>query len=244
MLLGLLDMYHLHYYPKFFHRFHIPQHFVLLVGYDEQNDAALVQDNGLPGIQSIPLSDLKAAWNVNVPGQGKPNTLFTFKFHDQPADLETIWRRCLKKRAALFLDPPVSFLGLSGMRRVQKEISQWKDELSTIQWMESLKSLATFTCSVVPNPPQALLKYPLGYIDPHQACRDRFSEELATAANEYHEDSWAQAADLFRESGKAIGNLTDLTVAALSGKKGAFTNASEIMVQVAKLEEAAFKMFV
>lgn len=72
VMLGLLDMYHLHYYPKLYHRFHIPQHFVLLVGYDEQNDAALVQDNGLPGVQSIPLDDLKAAWNVRVPGQANP----------------------------------------------------------------------------------------------------------------------------------------------------------------------------
>lgn len=128
------------------------------------------------------------------------------------------------------------------MQRVQKELSQWKDELTAVQWTESLKSLATFTCSVVPNPPQALLKYPLGYDDSHQACRDRFSEELAGAANEYHEDRWAQAANLFRQSGADIGSLTDLTVAALSGKSKSFMDASETMAQISKLEEAAFRL--
>ncbi len=34
VILGLLDMFHLPYYPRFYHRIHIPQHYVLLVGYD------------------------------------------------------------------------------------------------------------------------------------------------------------------------------------------------------------------
>lgn len=242
VMLGILDMYHLHYYTKFYHRFHIPQHYVLLVGYDEQKDAALVQDNGLPGIQTVPLAGLQAAWNVRVPGQGKPNTLFTFKFHDTLADLETIWRKGLKKRANLFLSPPVGFMGLSGMRRVQTEMGHWHDELGDPAWMESLRSLATFTCSKVPNPPQALLRYPLGYEDPHQACRDRFAMELADAARTCNMDNWIQAADLFKHSGEHIGRLTDLTVSALKGQKEAFAGAAEEMRQVAGFEETAFKL--
>ena len=242
VILGILDMYHLHYYKKFYHRFHIPQHYVLLVGYDAQQKTALVQDNGLPGVQTIPLNDLQAAWNVRVPGQGKPNTLFTFKFHDTIADLETIWRKGLNKRADIFLSPPVGFMGLSGMHRVQNEIGHWRDELSDPAWMESLRSLATFTCSKVPNPPQALLPYPLGYEDPHQACRDRFAVELADAARTYHMDNWLQAADLFKRSGEHIGLITDLTVAALKGNKDAFAATAGEMHQVADLEEAAFRL--
>ncbi len=73
VILGLLDMYHLPYYPQFYHRMHIPQHYVLLVGYDSDLDKAYVQDNGLKEVQTIPLNDLKEAWNVNLPGQGKKN---------------------------------------------------------------------------------------------------------------------------------------------------------------------------
>lgn len=244
VILGLLDMYHLPFYPKFYHRVHIPQHYVLLVGYDEQKDAALVQDTGLPGVQSIPLSDLQPAWDVRNPGQGKPNTLFTIKFNDQPASLESIWRRGLKKRAATFLNPPVGFLGIRGMRKLQKEISGWAEELDASAWKESMLSLVTFTCSVVPNLPQSLMPFPLGYTDPHQACRDRFAIELADAAKKYHEPVWAQAADLFRMSGEKIGSLTDLAVATLSGKKSLFDEASGLMAQIAYLEEAAFKMLV
>lgn len=242
VILGLLDMYHLPYYPKFYHRVHIPQHYVLLVGYDEQKDAALVQDTGLPGVQSIPLSDLRPAWDVRNPGQGKPNTLFTLKFNDQPATLESIWRRGLKKRAVSFLNPPVGFLGIRGMRKLQKEINGWSEELDASAWKESMLSLVTFTCSVVPNLPQALMPFQLNYTDPHQACRDRFAIELAEAVKEYREPVWAKAADLFRKSGEKIGSLTDLAVAALSDKKNLFEEASGLMAQIADLEEAAFKM--
>ena len=242
VILGLLDMYHLHYYPKFYHRVHIPQHFVQLVGFDEQNENALVQDNGLPGVQSIPLSDLQPAWNVSVPGQGKPNTLYTLKFNDHPASLESIWRNGLKKRASTFLNPPVGFMGLRGMKKAQKEMAQWSEELEDSAWIESLKSLATFTCSVVPNLPQSLLPFPLGYSDPHQACRDRFSAELADAAIEYHEPNWAQSADLFKKSGENIGKLTELAVEALSGNKLAFKNTPQIMAKIMELEEAAFRL--
>jgi hypothetical protein len=95
VILGLLDMYHLPYYPKFYHRIHIPQHFVLLVGYDEDQDTALVQDNGLPGIQEISLNDLRLAWNVNNPGQGQKNTLYILEFGSNIASLEEIVRLVL-----------------------------------------------------------------------------------------------------------------------------------------------------
>lgn len=244
VILGLLDMYHLPYYPKFYHRVHIPQHYVLLVGYDEQKDAALVQDTGLPGVQSIPMSDLQPAWNVRNPGQGKPNTLFTLKFNDQPATLESIWRRGLKKRAATFLNPPVGIFGIRGMRNLQKEINGWAEELGALAWKESMLSLVTFTCSVVPNLPQSMLPFPLGYTDPHQACRDRFADELTKAAKEYREPGWANASDLFKKSGEKIGSLTDLAVAALSGKKDILEEASGLMGQIADIEEAAFKLLV
>lgn len=215
---------------------------MLLVGTDDERKTVLVQDNGLAGIQSIPLEDLKEAWNVRVPGQGKPNTLYTLKFNQRPADLEAIWRRALKKRARLFLEPPVGFLGVRGMKKAQKEISVWVDELDIQAWEESLRSLATFTCSVVPNLPQALLPYPLGYEDPHHACRDRFAKELTSASETYHEKTWAKAANLFQESGVQIGRLTELACMALSGKPDAFRDASEIMKQIITFEEEAFKI--
>ncbi len=243
VLLGLLDMYHLPWYPKFYHKLHIPQHFELMVGYDEAKNTALVQDNGLPGIQSLPLEDLKSAWNIRVPGQGKPHTFYTFEFCDQPAALEEIWHRALKKRAFENLTPRIGFMGIQGLHKAQKEIGKWREELTHEHYMESLKSLATFTCSVVPNLPQELLPFPLGYDDPHQACRDRFAVELAEAGAEYHEPLWVEASELFRQSGTYIEKVTELTVEAINGKESAMNLMPGLLQEIARLETGAWQIF-
>lgn len=247
VIIGLLDMYHLPYYPKFYHRVHIPQHFVLLVGYDESREVALVQDNGLSEIQSVPLEDLRLAWNVNNPGQGKPNTLYILHFDEKITDLPEIVENGLKKRANLFLNPSSGMMGWRGMQRAQTDFSRWADELNETQWRESLRSLATFTCSVVPNLPQRLLPYPLGYKDAHQAIRDRFAAELEGFSGVYDRPKWARAAGLLRASGEEIGALTDMAVNALledtlSGSKAAFAGASEVMGRILSLECEAFAL--
>jgi hypothetical protein len=242
VILGLLDMYHLPYYPKFYHRIHIPQHFVLLVGYDEDQDTALVQDNGLPEIQEISLSDLRSAWNVHNPGQGQKNTLYILEFGPKIASLEEIARQGVKKRADSFLNSPAGFMGLRGMRKAAQELSLWNAEMSEPQWTEALRFLATFTCSVVPNLPQRLLSFPLGYNDPHQACRDRFAQELLHFSRLYAQPQWERSADLFRTSGTLIEQLTQAATEALLGNKSAFDVAPDLMSRIANTEEQAFRL--
>jgi hypothetical protein len=241
VILGVLDMFHLPYFPKFYHRFHIPQHYVLLVGYDDAARAALVQDTGLPGVQRVPLADLRAAWDVRLPGQARPNTLHILTFPGRAAGVAEIVRSGLKGRAQLFLEPPNGFQGLRGMRKAQADLPRWRSELSAAQLEESLRFLATFTCSVVPNLPQRLLPDPLGYRDPHQAVRDRFAAALAGLAEEYHEPAWAQAAQCFAESGRCIAALTDAAVDALQGDPRALDRAPDLLGQIAALEEEAFR---
>ena len=81
-VLGPLDMYYLPFYEVLYHTRHIPIHYVLLVGYDE--DRAYVHDTDLPAVQEIPLQELEPAWDVNVPGLGKRNRLVIL---DVPSDL-------------------------------------------------------------------------------------------------------------------------------------------------------------
>ena len=128
------------------------------------------------------------------------------------------------------------------MHKAAAELPLWSAELSESQWTESLKSLATFTCSVVPNLPQGLLKYPLGYADPHQACRDRFSADLFNYAQIYHQIRWQQASGLFQASGSLIGQLTDVVVKALLKEKTAFDDVPALMKQIADTEEQAFRL--
>jgi hypothetical protein len=241
VMIGLLDMYHLPYFRKFYHRFHIPQHFVQVIGFDDSLNAAIIQDNSMADPQRVPMCDLQAAWNVSMPGQGKPFTYYVFEFGKQLATPQQIAMLGLPKSAAIYLYSTNSRQGSPGMQKASRDVANWKKELTPQQYKASLEFLATFTCSVVPNPPQALLPYPLGYVDSHQAIRDRFAGELAQLAEQYTQPHWKQAAQGFLASGEKIGQLTDITVQTLLGDEQAFTQAGPLLEEIHHLEVQAFQ---
>jgi hypothetical protein len=242
VIIGLLDMYHLPYFEKFYHRFHIPQHFLQVVGFDETQDAALVQDNSLKAVQTVPLKDLRAAWNVNVPGQGKPYTRYHLAFNAAIAPLEEILHKSLKKRAQIHLHPEKGSMGIPGLRKAAQDVPAWREALNPEQLKASLMFLATFSCSVVPNLPQALLNYPLDYSDPHQAVRDRFAGELLQFAEQFNQPLWVQAGRIFQSSGECVGQLTDLAVQAIKGNPSVLEQAGPLFSQIADLEEQACRI--
>ncbi|MGE5774633.1 MAG: BtrH N-terminal domain-containing protein, partial [Chloroflexota bacterium] len=137
-LLGPLDMYSLPYYERFYRKVHVPIHHVLMVGYDDEREAALVLDCDRADVQCLPYADLEAAWDVHVPGLGKRNTFYTFAFDEHVADVETIARQGLRKRAAAMLAAPVSMLGLKGMRKLARDLPGWRQELDAHQLDASL----------------------------------------------------------------------------------------------------------
>jgi hypothetical protein len=240
VILGLLDMYHLPYYPHIYHRIHIPQHYVLLVGYDADRNVAFVQDNGLPKVQNISMNDLKEAWNVNNPGQGKKNTLFVLEFKDNIAPMEEIVAGGLKKKANLILNPPVGFMGIKGMRKLAADMTSWPRELTKKQVEDCLKAFVTFTCSVVPMPPQRLLPYKIKNPDSHQAVRDRFSHELKGFADQFDHPEWKESARILAESGRLIGMLTDVLIDQILVKTSDLEESARLVSQIADLEEKAW----
>ncbi len=122
VIMGALDMYHLPYYEKFYHNIHVPIHYVLMVGYDDQREVVLVQDCGRSEVESVPYGELEQAWGVNTPGLSKKNTLFAFEFSDDIADIETIARQALRRHSDFMLNPPTSMFGLKGMRKLAREL--------------------------------------------------------------------------------------------------------------------------
>ena len=241
VILGLLDMYHIPYFKGIYHRFHIPYHYVLMVGYDLDKEIIYVRDNSRAETMTIPLYDLKEAWNVNYPGLGKKNSYAVIGFNRQPSDLETILRRGLKKRALWMLNPPVRFMGLSGLRLLAGDFPGWDEQMAPDTFKACLEHLVMATCSKVPNPPARLMPGPDNIHDPHQAVRDRFSNMLDKYGGEFHEPNWRQAAEHLRNSGNLIGLLTDRVVDFILGDQQAFHAAAGLLPQIADQEELAFQ---
>ncbi|MCJ7626075.1 MAG: BtrH N-terminal domain-containing protein [Anaerolineaceae bacterium] len=126
-VLGPLDMYHLHFYAGIYHQRHIPIHYVLLVGYD--NEKAYVYDTGNEHVQEISLDELELAWDVNVPGLGKRNRLVAFDLPDEFAPTNLLIRQSISDQCQNMLKPPVSMVGIPAIRKVAREIAGWPDEL-------------------------------------------------------------------------------------------------------------------
>jgi len=126
-ILGPLDMYHLHYYPELYHQRHIPIHFVLLIGYDD--DTAYVHDTDKDAVQAIPLSELQLAWDVNAPGLGKRNRLAILDIPRELPPTEALIRQAILDQSQMLLHPPVSMVGIPAMRKLACEIAHWPEEL-------------------------------------------------------------------------------------------------------------------
>jgi hypothetical protein len=126
-VLGSLDMFHLHWYVGLYHQRHIPIHFLLLVDYDDGR--AYVQDTSQKQVQTIPLEELRLAWDVNAPGLGKRNRLAVLDIPQELPSTETLIRQAIADQCRTMLQPPASMLGVPALKKVAREIARWLTEL-------------------------------------------------------------------------------------------------------------------
>ncbi len=238
-LLGALDMFHLPYYDKFYHKIHVPIHHVLMVGYDGTREEVLVLDCDRAEVQAIPYADLESAWDVTIPGMGKRNTFYTFEFNNDVTDVETIARQGLLKQATEMLEPPASMFGIKGMRKLARELPRWPEELDAKQLDLSLRHLAEYT-GFPPVPPNRLTGYD-DAPDNHAAARDAFAGLLRRLAADFAMATWAEAAAVFERSGQKLEQLTHGVVDYILGESDTLAPAAACIAQVAELEERGYR---
>lgn len=126
-VLGPLDMFHLHFCEDIYHKRHIPIHYLLLVGYED--DKAYLQDTDREDVQAISLDELQLAWDVNVPGLGKRNRLAVIDVPRELPPADVLIRKSITDECQTMLHPPVSMVGIPAMKKVACEIARWPEEL-------------------------------------------------------------------------------------------------------------------
>ena len=72
VVLGPLDMFYLP-YLKMYHVEHIPIHYVLMTGYDEEKNCVLIYDCDREDIIELAVSDLELSWNIEKKLMGYKN---------------------------------------------------------------------------------------------------------------------------------------------------------------------------
>jgi hypothetical protein len=194
VMVGALDMYYLRYYPELYKKEHIPIHYVLMVGYDDERQVVYVHDCSLDGVQEIPYLEFERALDVSVPGMSKKNTSRVFRLPQKlPTELQ-IADKGFAYKAGRMLRPPVSMFGIPAMRKLAKEIVSW----ANTDCFRHMVAYAGLT------PP--LISEDLSHNDGLRFEQARVFGELG---QKYRRKEWSQAAVLFRKSGELIVKLCE-----------------------------------
>lgn len=220
VMAGALDMYYLHYYQDLYGKQHVPIHYVLVVGYDDEEQVVFVQDCSYPNVQKIPYDEFQKSLDVNVPGMSKKNTIRAFTLPEKlPSELE-VAKKGFSHKAERFLHPPVRLFGIPAMRKLATEIFCWDNK-------KCFEHMATYATT-----PPIL---PVTFENSH-GMRFWQAGVLKVLADKYNVGKWTEASTLFRQSGEKVMKLCQ---AALKQDK---QSISDILLEIANIEEQAYKL--
>ncbi len=221
VVVGALDMYYLHYYPELYGKEHVPIHYVLLVGYDDEKRVVYVHDCSLAGLQEVSYEELERALNVNVPGLSKKNTYRVFRLPQRMLTELEVADKGFAHKAERMLKPPVSMFGIPAMRKLAKEIASWED-------MDCYKHMVAYAGLTPP-----LIAPDLSHND---GLRFEQARVLREMGQKYHRAECSSASGLFAKSGELVVKLCGKALA-FDGK-----GCSEVLGEIADAEEEAYKL--
>jgi hypothetical protein len=219
VMVGALDMYYLHYYPELYKREHVPIHYVLMVGYDDNRQVVYVHDCSVGSVQEIPYIEFERALDINVPGMSKKNTFRVFQLPQKmPTELE-IASKGFTYKARRMLNPPVKMFGIPAMRKLAKEIVSW----SNADCFRHMVAYAGLT------PP--LIAEDLSHND---GLRFEQARVFGDLGQKYQRKVWSAASILFRKSGELIVKLCERALE-YDGR-----SCSAFLKEIADTEEKAY----
>ncbi len=216
LVLGALDMYYLPYFSKLYHGEHIPFHYVLMIGYNDDTQCIYLLDCGREEVITLNYDELRHAWDCSYMGLSKPNTVCTVRMN-ATKNKYRIAKEALAKRGGMFLNPPVSFLGRKGFQKFINELPKLKNELVKEDYDKILANMVTFF-GTVPTVPNALK----GIQGPDEVNFsggfDKISRVLRDIGREYGEESWLEVSGRFEEGAAIISEITNSIVTYLTGE--------------------------
>ncbi len=220
VMAGAMDMYYLQYCTELYHKQHVPIHYVLVVGYDDEEGTVFVHDCALQGIQKIPYGEFEKSLDVKVPGMSKRNTMRAFELPARiPAELE-VAKMGFALKAEKMLNPPVKMFGIPAMHRLAEEVAEWDDR-------RCFEHMATYA-TAPPMPPKS-------FGNSH-GMRLWQAEVLGELGRKYGVAEWCDASRLFEDSGRRIMKISEAAMG-MDGQK-----VASLLGEVADIEERAYWM--
>lgn len=240
VVIGAFDMYYLEYYPKLYQKAHIPFHYFLMTGYDDELEKIYLYDCGKEERLELSYNNLFLGLNAEYKGLSKQNTICTIRMK-KPNSKKHIIKTALKKKANSFNNPPVGFLGIKGMKKLSNELPNWEKEIGKEETIKIIKNIVTFMGSV-PKMPNKLLGIKEEDDIVFMCSRDKMSKLLSELSIEYNNEQLKKAGELFYKSGKEFEKLCSIFVDYILGEIDRIDEASKVILSIADLEYKAFNL--
>ena len=124
-----------------YHTEHIPIHYVMMIGYDEEKNCVLVYDCD---VIELAVNDLELAWNIEKNGVGDKNGFIKIRLNENLPDKYTLSRNCLLKKAERQFREKPYILGISAYEKIAKELPRWKKKFSEENYRNALISITEY----------------------------------------------------------------------------------------------------
>lgn len=242
VVLGPLDMYHLP-YLKMYHKFHVPIHYVLMVGYDSEKECALIYDCDRENLIELSFSSLKAAWDVEKSSVGDCNGYVSFALAEEQKRPEQILECSMKRKAKSQLTEKPYMIGVTAFTKAADDFPKWKRELSEKSYRTTLMHLPEYW-GMVPKLPNRFFGVGKNEKDiPYRANMDRLANSMIEIGQSSKNETYIEAGVLFAKSGDLFQSITDKIVEYVCEDNDVLDEVPEMIRQIGKLYEEAYRMF-
>jgi hypothetical protein len=127
-----VDMGFLPYFDFGGHKYHFGRHIVVVAGYDPETSQVLIADRD-EELHPVSLEDLARARGSKFKPFPPQHTWYTFDFSGRrPPEPEEI-RQAIREVATAMLEPPITNLGLKGIRKAVRRTLKWPETMDEEQ---------------------------------------------------------------------------------------------------------------
>ncbi|MDO5520643.1 MAG: BtrH N-terminal domain-containing protein [bacterium] len=235
--LGCVDLYEIPYFKSLYKKVHIPGHYVMLTGYNEEEKKMYLLDGGKEELQALSYEILERAMKTEGNFQDDVNVLYQFQFHTPFKEVRQIAEEGFHMKAKTALEGNDQGRGIAGMHLLAKEFSDWKKECSDKEYVEALHYMLQFAGDV-PSLPGRLE----GRVEEsrHWASRKRLANVLSYFSETLDHPDWKKAADTFLESGALIAQMVEQITSYLLNEINGLEEIPGLIDQIADKEEQAY----
>jgi hypothetical protein len=195
------DMGFLPYFDFGGQEYHFGGHVVVVCGYDPATEQVLVADRD--GLHPVSLEDLEKARGSTYKPFPPRNQWYTFDFSGKRQPTADEVRQAIIEQVQPMLEPPISNIGVQGIRKTARMVPRWPDSLGAEELRRALFNAYIFI-SPVGGSGGGVFRYMFSRFL-GEAAGITGDPRLAESADEFRRigDGWEELAEWFRHTSEA-----------------------------------------